>query len=163
MENIKSNTGQNLGIAAIITAIIAFLFAVIPCIGLIAIIPGIIAIVLAVVGLSHVSKDNSAKGLSIASIIIAILACLISISQIFVADILLRKTELGKLPELVNEIKTEIFNELKNENISIRIEKDGNRVNIDENSVDININSERQRILEELENSTSKHDSLQKK
>ena len=44
MEEVKNNTGQNLGIAALITAIITFVLAVIPCVGLIAIIPGIIAI-----------------------------------------------------------------------------------------------------------------------
>ncbi len=47
MEETKNNSGQNLGIAALITAIITFVLAVIPCVGLIAIIPGIIAIVLA--------------------------------------------------------------------------------------------------------------------
>ena len=51
MEEVKNNTGQNLGIAALITAIITFVLAVIPCVGLIAIIPGIITIVLASVGL----------------------------------------------------------------------------------------------------------------
>ena len=44
MEEVKNNSGQNLGIAALITAVITFVLAVIPCVGLIAIIPGIIAI-----------------------------------------------------------------------------------------------------------------------
>ena len=50
MEEVNKNSGQTLGIAALITAIITFVIAVIPCIGLVAIIPGIIAIVLASVG-----------------------------------------------------------------------------------------------------------------
>ena len=52
MEEVRNNSGQNLGVAALITAIITFVLAVIPCVGLIAIIPGIIALVLAFVGLS---------------------------------------------------------------------------------------------------------------
>ena len=44
MEEVKTNSGQNLGIAALITGIITFVLAVIPCVGIIAIIPGIIAI-----------------------------------------------------------------------------------------------------------------------
>ena len=162
MENIKSNTGQNLGIAAIITAIITFLFAVIPCIGLIAIIPGIIAIVLGVVGLSQVSKNQSAKGLSIAGLIIAILACLISISQIFVVGAIIRKSGVNGLQNTINEIKTEVMRGFENENISIKIEKDGKRINLDGNSIDININSERQKTLEQLEEASSRHDSLQR-
>ena len=162
MENIKSNTGQNLGIAAIITAIITFLFAVIPCFGLIAIIPGIIAIVLGVVGLSQVSKNQSAKGLSIAGLIIAILACLISISQIFVVSAIIRKSGVNGLQNKINEIKTEVMRGFENENISIKIEKDGKRINLDGNSIDININSERQKTLEQLEEASSRHDSLQR-
>ncbi len=53
--------------------------------GLIAIIPGIIAIVLASVGLSQASRSNAPKGVLIAGLIIAILASMISISQVFVA------------------------------------------------------------------------------
>jgi hypothetical protein len=161
MENIKSNTEQNLGIVTIITAIVTFVFAVIPCIGLIAIIPGIIAIVLGIVGLSQVSRNNSANGLSIAGLIIAIIACLISVSQIFVAGAIIRKSGVDGLQNVVNEIKTEVMRGLENENISIRIEKDGERVEIDGNSIEININKDRQKILEELEEASSRHDTLQ--
>ena len=55
-DNQQATSGQNLGIAALITAIITFVLAVIPCVGLIAIIPGIIAIVLASVGLSQAAR-----------------------------------------------------------------------------------------------------------
>ena len=154
MENIRHNTRQNLEIAAIIIAIITFVIAVIPCLGLIAIIPGIVAVVLGITGLSQASGNQSQRNLFTASLIIATVACLISVSQIFVAGKLLRKTELGKFPvELVKEIKAEISKELRNEDFSIKIEN---------NEEVINVNVERQRILEELENSTSRHDSLQK-
>ena len=154
MENIRHNTRQNLEIAAIIIAIITFVIAVIPCLGLIAIIPGIVAVVLGITGLSQASGNQPQRNLFTASLIIATVACLISVSQIFVAGKLLRKTELGKFPvELVKEIKAEISKELRNEDFSIKIEN---------NEEVINVNVERQRILEELENSTSRHDSLQK-
>ena len=158
MENINSNTGQNLGIAAIITAIVTFVFAVIPCIGLIAIIPGIIAIVLGIVGLAQVSRN---KGLSIASIIIAIIACIISVSQIFVVGAIIRKSGVDGWQNVIKEVKTEVMRGLENENISIRIEKDGERVKIDGNSIEININKDRQKTLEELEGITAPNDSLQ--
>ena len=164
MENIKSNTGQNLGIAAIIIAIVTFVFAVIPCIGLIAIIPGIIAIVLGVVGLSQASRNRSATGLSTASLIIAIIACLISISQIFVVAAVIRKTGVDGLQNVINEIKTEVRKGIENENFLIRIEKDGKQITIDENSIEVNtINIERQRTLERLEGVISPDDSLQVK
>ena len=81
----KKPGGQNLGVAALITAIITFVFAVIPCVGLMAVIPGIIAIVLASVGLSQAAKNDSPRGILVAGLIIGIVATLISFSQIFVA------------------------------------------------------------------------------
>ena len=63
MEDFKQSTGQNLGIAALITAIITFMLAVIPCVGILAIIPGIIAIVLASVGLSQAVPETEALSL----------------------------------------------------------------------------------------------------
>ena len=85
MEEVENKTAQNLGIGALITAIITFVLAVIPCVGLIAIIPGIIALVLSIVGLSHASRYNSPRGLLIAGLTIAIIASMISLSQVFIA------------------------------------------------------------------------------
>jgi NAD/NADP transhydrogenase beta subunit len=163
MENVKSNTGQNLGVAALIIAIVTFVLAVIPCLGLIAIIPGIIAIVLGAVGLSQASRNQ----LATAGLIIAIIACLISVSQVFVAGALVREAGIEKFPSgirnVIKEVKSEVLKELEKENFSIRIEKDGKRVIIDGNSVDVNINEERKRILEELEGVSSQNDSLQQR
>jgi hypothetical protein len=164
MENIKSNTGQNLGVAAIITAIISFVIAVIPCIGLIAVIPAIISIVLGAVCLSQSANNQSARGLSTASLIVAIVACLISISQIFVAGAIIRKSDVGGLQNVLKEVSSEIRKNIENENFSIRIEKDGKRIIIDENTDEKNtINSERQRRLEILEGVIAPDDSLQRK
>jgi uncharacterized membrane protein len=85
MEDTRKNTGSNLGIAALITGIVTFVLAVIPCVGLIAIIPGLITIVLAVVGLSQSSASNSPRGIIIAGLIIGVVATMISVSQFFVA------------------------------------------------------------------------------
>ena len=168
MENFKSNTGQNLGIAAIVTAIITFVIAVIPCIGIIALIPAIISIVLGAVCMSQSSNNQSARALSTASLIIAIVACLISISQIFVAGAIIRNSEAGGIhgiPNVINEVRSEIRKSLENENFSIRIQKDGKRVIIeDDNTVEKNtINLERQRRLEILEGVITPDDTLQRK
>ena len=167
MENVKSNTGHSLSIAAIITAIITFVIAVIPCIGFIAVVPGIVAIVLGIVGLSQSSRNQSARGTAVAGIIIAIIACLISISQIFVIGRILSESGVSNLPfELQNaikEVKTEILRDLRDENFSIRIEKNGDRVKIDEISIEkMNKRKEWERKLEEYEGVTSSPDSLQK-
>jgi uncharacterized membrane protein YjgN (DUF898 family) len=85
MEDVPRKSGSNLGIAALITAIITFVLAVIPCVGIVAIIPGIIAIILASVGLSNASGTDTPRGVLIAGLTIAILATMISLSQVFVA------------------------------------------------------------------------------
>src|SRR5664280_2577314 len=106
MEEVKNNSGQNLGIAALITAVITFVLAVIPCVGLIAIIPGIIAIVLATVGLSQASRNSSHRGMLIAGLIIGILASLISVSQVFVAGKIARNA--GKWPGDIHNIINDV-------------------------------------------------------
>jgi membrane protein DedA with SNARE-associated domain len=106
MEEVKNNSGQNLGIAALITAVITFVLAVIPCVGLIAIIPGIIAIILAGVGLSHAARNNSPRGVLIAGLIIAVIASMISFSQIFVVGKIAQKAD--KWPNGLNNIINDV-------------------------------------------------------
>ena len=52
-----------------------------PCVGIIAIIPAVIAIVLAIVGLS---RTRSNQGMLIGGLVVALIALMISVSQIFV-------------------------------------------------------------------------------
>jgi len=142
MEEVKNNTGQSLGIAALITAIITFVLAVIPCVGLIAIIPGIIAIILASVGLSQASKNNSSRGVLVASLIIGIIASMISISQVFVATKIAQKAD--KWPNHLNNI----FNDVQ-DNVVINTSSD---------------KKDQEKKLEELESgNTKKNDSIPKK
>jgi hypothetical protein len=158
----QNNSGQNLGVAALITAIITFVLAVIPCVGLIAIIPGIIAIILASVGLSQASRTNAPKGVLVAGLIIAIIASMISISQVFVATKIAQKA--GKWPEglqnVINDVQDNVVKEIEDANVSIKVESDGNKVEINTNSD----KKDREQKLEDLEGvKTQKNDTLPKK
>jgi hypothetical protein len=151
MEEVRNNSGQNLGIAALITAIITFVIAVIPCLGVIAIIPGIIAIILASVGLSQASRSDSPKGLLIAGLVIGIIACLLSFSQIFVAGKLAGNA--GKFPRdfenIFRDIKDNVIRELDDENVNIKIESNGEVIEINARR------KEKVKVLEELEGTDS--------
>jgi hypothetical protein len=161
MEDVRNNSGQNLGIAALITAIVTFVLSVIPCVGLIAIIPGVIAIVLASVGLSQAARNDSPRGLLIAGLIIAILASLISVSQVFVAGKIASKADKwpGDIQNIINDVQDNVMRDLEDANISIKVESNGE-------TVEINTSTNRKELeiqLEELEGvSTVKDDTLQK-
>ena len=60
MEEEKNGKQSGVGVGALVTAIIAFLLAVIPCLGLVAVIPAVIAIVLAIIGLSRPQGNHLA-------------------------------------------------------------------------------------------------------
>jgi phosphate/sulfate permease len=147
-ENEKP-AGQAMGIAALITAIITFVMAVIPCIGIIAIIPGIIAIVLAGVGLSQASRNDSPRGILVASMIIGVIASLIAFSQIFIAGKITKNSDKwGKnIQNIVDEVQKDVIKDLENSNISIKVENGDKKVEITTN-VD---KKDREQTLEELE------------
>jgi hypothetical protein len=149
MEEIKNTSGQTLGIAALITAIITFVLAVIPCIGLIAIIPGIIAIVLASVGLSQAARNDSPRGVLIAGLIIAIIASLISFSQVFVAGKLAHRANKwpADIQNIVNDVQDNVVKSLEDANVNIKIESNGDKVEITTNSS----KKEKEQTLEDLE------------
>jgi phosphate/sulfate permease len=162
MEEVKNNTGQNLGIAALITAIITFVLAVIPCVGLIAIIPGIIAIVLASVGLSQASRNNSPRGVLVAGLIISIIAVLIAFSQIFVVTRIAQKA--GKWPNdiqnIINDVQDNVIKELEDNNVNIKVESNGQKVEITTGAN----KEDREKKLEDFEGGdTLKNDTLKKK
>lgn len=125
--------GQNLGIAALITAIVTFVLAVIPCVGLIAIIPGIIAIVLASVGLSRTPVGGSSRGVLVAGLVIGIVACIISFSQLFVAGKIADKAKKGfggDIENIIMDVKEDVLKDLEDANISIKVETDSETVEI---------------------------------
>lgn len=149
MEEFRTNSSQNLGIAALITAIITFVLAVIPCVGLIAIIPGIIAVVLASVGLSQASRNNSPKGVLIAGLIIAIVAVMISFSQIFIAGRLANRWP-KNIENIVNDVQDNVLRELEDKNVNIKIESNGESIEINSTK------KEDVKVLEDLEGVGSK-------
>ena len=162
MEEVKNNSGQNLGIAALITAIITFVLAVIPCVGLIAIIPGIIAIVLASVGLSQASRNNSPRGVLVAGLIIGIIASLIAFSQIFVVTRIAQKADKwpNDIQNIINDVQDNVIKELEDNNVNIKVESNGEKVEINTGQK----NQDKEKKLEDLEGgNTQKDDTLQKK
>lgn len=151
MEDVKSNAGQNLGIAALITGIVTFVLAVIPCVGVIAIIPGIITIVLASVGLSQASRSDSPKGVIIAGLVIGVVAVIISFSQIFVAGRLASKADKwpSDIQKAIEDVRNDVLRDMEDSKVSIKIESSNG------DTVDINIrtkgNDDRVRQLQDLE------------
>ncbi len=138
---------QTLGIAALITAIVTFVLAVIPCVGIIAVIPGIIAIILASVGLSQAARYNSPRGLLIAGLIIAIVASLVSLSQVFVAGKIANKAqnEWGNdIENIIKDVQENVINELEDSKVSIKVESNGD-------TIEINTNSDKESKEQELE------------
>jgi hypothetical protein len=163
MEEVRNNSGQGLGIAALVTAVITFVLAVIPCVGLIAIIPGIIAIILASVGLSQASRNNAPRGLLVAGLIIGIIASMISLSQIFVGAKIAKNA--GKWPvdvqNIIDDVQDNVIKDLEDANVSIKVESNGDTVEIKANSSG---KKDKEQRLEDLEGgNTQKDDTLHKK
>ena len=161
MEEVKNNSGQNLGIAALITAIITFVLAVIPCVGLIAIIPGIIAIILASVGLSQANRNNSPHGVLIAGLIIAVIASLISLSQVFVAGKIVKTADKlpGNIQNIIKDVQDNVLKDLEDSKISIKVESNGEKVEINTGSD----KTDQEQKLEDFEGGNApKNDTVQK-
>lgn len=149
MEEVKNNSGHTLGIAALITAIITFVLAVIPCVGVIAIIPGIITIVLASIGLSQSASRNEPRGVLIAGMIIGIIASIIAFSQIFVAGKIAQKADKwpDEIHNIINDVQDNVIKDLEDANISIKVESNGEKVEIN-TSAD---KKDKEQQLEDLE------------
>jgi hypothetical protein len=161
MEEIRNSSGQNLGIAALITAVITFVIAVIPCVGLIAIIPGIIAIILAAVGLSQAARYNAPRGVLIAGLIIAVIASMISFSQIFVVGKIARNSDKwpNNIQNIINDVQDNVSKEIEDANVSIKVESNGDKIEINTNAN----KKDQEKTLEELEGGAAvMSDSIQK-
>ncbi len=78
MSEEKTNAGQGLGIAGFVLGLIALIISFIPCLGMYALVPGIIAIILSAIGFSQANKNNGAKGLIIAALVVSILGTIIA-------------------------------------------------------------------------------------
>ena len=161
MEDLPNKSGSNLGIAALITAIVTFVLAVIPCVGIIAIIPGIIAIVLASVGLSQSARNDSPRGILIAGLIIGIIASMISVSQVFVASKIAKNADKwpGDIQNIIKDVQDNVLKDLEDADITIKVESNGDSVEIITHSD----KKDREKKLDDLEGGdTQKADTLQK-
>lgn len=161
MEENRNYSGQNLGVAALVTAIITFVLAVIPCVGLVAIIPGIIAIILASVGLSQASRNNAPNGLPLAGLIIGVVAVMISFSQIFVAGKIARRADKwpNRIEEIVNDVQDNVKKSIEDANVSIKVDVNGDTVRI----VTTPDKKNKEKTLEDLEKEDSLKASKDKK
>ena len=149
MEEEKSSKQSGVGVGTLVTAIIAFLLAVVPCLGLIAVIPAVIAIVLAIVGLS---RSNGNQGMIIGGLVVALIALMISVSQIFVIGKIADKSGswATDIEKVVRDVTDDLEKEFGDNEVTIRI-------NTDEDTVEIKASTKRDDLknrLEELEGTT---------
>ncbi len=149
MEEEIAKNQSGVGVGALVTAIIAFLLAVVPCLGLIAFIPAVIAIVLAIVGLS---RSNGNQGMLVGGLVVAVIALMISVSQTFVIGKIANNS--GKwsndIEKVIRDVTDDIEKEFGDNEITIRI-------NNDDETVEIKASARKDELkdrLEELEGTT---------
>lgn len=151
MEEEVKNQGSGLAVGALVTGIIAFLMAVIPCVGVIAVVPAIIAVVLGVVGLSRARGSN---GMLIGGLVIGIIALMISVSQTFVISKMAKHSDNwgSQIEEAIKDISTDITDEFDGNNFSIKIKSE-------DDSVEIKGHSSRKDLEQKLDELESQTDS----
>ena len=130
MEEEKSaNQSSGMAVGALVTAIIAFLLAVIPCIGLVAVIPAVIAIVLAIIGLSRPQVN---QGMLVGGLVVGIIALMISASQIFVLGKIADKSGswATNIEKVIRNVADDLEDEFGDQEVTIKINKDDETVEI---------------------------------
>lgn len=146
-QQTNTNAGQGLGIAGLVIGIISFVLAFIPCVGVIAVIPGILAVVLSAIGLSQAQKAKSPKGLMIGGLVVAVIALLISISQVIFGVFLAREGGNwgDRIESIIEEVETDLERDL-DKNFTITVETDDEAVRIERGDKEKELKN-----LEELE------------
>lgn len=155
MEEVKSNDQQSgVGVGALVTAIVAFLLSIVPCIGLIAVVPAVIAIVLAIIGLS---RSNNNQGMLIGGLVVAILALMISISQSFVIGKIANKSGnwATDFENVIEDFTDNIEKEFGDNEVTIRIDND-------DETVEIKASSKRDDLKDRLDELEGTADSVKK-
>ncbi|MCU0377232.1 MAG: hypothetical protein MUC78_03145 [Bacteroidales bacterium] len=129
MEEETNKQGTGLGVGALVTAIIAFLLAVVPCVGMIAILPAVIALVLAIVGLSR-SRNN--QGILIGGLAVAVIALMISVSQIVVISKVANHSDnwAGEIEKVIQDVTSDIEREFGDNEVTIRVDSGEETVEI---------------------------------
>ena len=129
MEEEKSPRQSGVGVGALVTAIIAFLLAVIPCIGLVAVIPAVIAIVLAIIGLSRPQVN---QGMLVGGLVVGIIALMISVSQSFVLGKIADKSGswATDIEKVIRDVTDDLEKEFGDNEVTIKINSDDETVEI---------------------------------
>ncbi|MGB8357775.1 MAG: hypothetical protein WCD55_04085 [Bacteroidales bacterium] len=146
MEEEKSKQQSGLGVGALVTGIIAFLMAVIPCVGLLAVVPAVIAIILAIIGLSRPSNNH---GVLVGGLVVGIIALMISSSQIFLIGKIADKSGnwASEIEKTVKSVTNDIEQEFGDKEITIRVNDGKDSVHIKASTS----NPDLENKLEELE------------
>jgi hypothetical protein len=149
MEEIKNNQGSGLAIGALITGIIAFLMAVIPCIGIIAVVPGVIAVVLGIVGLS---RESNSRGMLVGGLVIGIIALMLSLSQGYVVSRFAHHSGSWSkdIEKAMNDIKAEIGDDIDGKEFSIKVSDSKDTIEIKSTATGHDL----EKKLDELEGDT---------
>ncbi len=147
----RESQSHGLGTAALVTAIVAVVMAVIPCIGLMAVIPAIIAVSLAILGIAR-SGVSSGRGMLIAGLIIGVIALSLGTVQWSLLSEVRRSSDrIGEsIGTSITDLADKIRQEIDRGGISIIIDDDGDRVEI-RTRVDHEKLEERLERLEKLE------------
>lgn len=144
MEEKTRNSGQGLGVAALVLGVISFIVALIPCVGLFALFTALVAIVLGAIGLSQAAKNNNPKGLMLGGLILGVVALFIAIAQIVFFSSFAEKAPFFE--EKFEDMIKDIEDEFEDGNFSITIEDGEDRVEINSS-----VKRELRDALDELE------------
>ncbi len=135
MEKIKTNAGHGLGVAGLVLGILSLLMAFIPCVGVIAIGPGGVAVVLSIIGLTQASKNNGAKGINIAALVISSLGTLIACLWLFVF-VGIASLDEGQIENMVEDVIEEVVRESNSCNTDLQDEMDKLEMELDSIKMD---------------------------
>ena len=135
MEKIKTNAGHGLGVAGLVLGILSLFMAFIPCVGVIAIGPGVIAIVLSIVGLVQANKNNGAKGINIAALVISAIGTIIACLWLFIF-VGIASLDEGQIEDMVEDVLEEVIRETNSCNTDLQDELDELEMQLDSIKID---------------------------
>ena len=134
-NQIRSNAGQGMGIAALVLGIIAVIAAFIPCFGLIAILFGVLAIIFGAIGLSQAKKASAPTTMPKSGLILGIVATAFVIIWMLVvvgtigSAVVSHKDEIGKALDSINAETEKLQDSLENsvevtiDTVKVEVEK----------------------------------------
>ncbi len=135
-ENQSTENFKIFGIIGFIISILALIFSLIPCIGYYAMIPAILALIFSGICFYNLNKLNKNDGLTIAGLVLSILAILISFFQYYTfkgfydlkndinkkMDTISSQSKDSLKNELKNVIEKALLDELKKDSLNVEID-----------------------------------------